>query len=42
MLVGVAHAFGWSVMHVQRSAKSVRRKAKRTCTYYVEKVRERE
>jgi len=40
VLVGVARAFGWSVMHVQRSAKSVRRKAKRT--YYVEKVRERE
>ena len=29
---------GWSVMHVQRSVKSVRRKAKRT--HYVERVRE--
>ena len=29
---------GWLVMHVQRSVKSVRRKAK--CTHYVERVRE--
>ena len=35
-LVGVAHALGWSVMHVQRSVKSVRRKPKRT--HYIERI----
>ena len=36
-LVGVACAFG-SVMHVQQTVKSVRRKAK--CMHYVERVQE--
>ena len=37
-LIGVAHALGRSVMHVQWSVKSVRRKVKRM--HYVEKARE--
>ena len=36
LLVGVARDLGRSVMHVQRSVKSVRRKAKRT--HYVERT----
>ena len=38
LLVGVAHALERSVMHVQQSVRSVRRKAKRT--HYVKRVRE--
>ena len=34
----MTRALGWLVMHVQRSVKSVRRKAK--CMHYVERIRE--